>query len=688
MDGSATIPTVSMNYAANGSSKKSNELGMRVMQERAYEKRGEQYLLIKSPPASGKSRALMFIALDKITNQGLKQTIITVPEKSIGASFNDEPLSKFGFWADWVVPPKWNLCNAPGEDGGKVNSVKAFLDSDDKVLVCTHATFRFAIDKFGIEAFDDRAIAIDEFHHVSANPDNRLGEHVREFMARDKVHLTAMTGSYFRGDAEAVLHPDDEARFETVTYTYFEQLNGYEYLKRLDIGYYFYSGAYVDELMEVLDPTAKTIIHIPNVNSRESTKDKIKEVEHILGELGEWEGADAKTGFQLVKTPSGQLLRIADLVDDDQTKRDKVTAALKDPNQKDNRDHVDIIIALGMAKEGFDWIWCEHALTIGYRASLTEVVQIIGRSTRDAEGKTEAKFTNLIAEPDASQDAVTDAVNDTLKAIAASLLMEQVLAPKFDFRPKKSTNEPTEGFEYGDDGYDPNNVNVGFNEGTGQIQLEIEGLAEPTSAEGKRICEQDINEVIAAYVQDPRTVEQGMFNENLPPEELTQVKMGRIVREKYPDLDEGDQEAVRQRAIAAVNVIQKAKAMNNENNQDSDEEVEPTANTALLDGVRKFAMNVRDLDIDLIDRINPFGEAYSILAKTMSEESLKRFAEVIAGKKINMTEEEARDLATRAFKFKQERGKLPEITSADPWEKRMAEGIEYLRQRVARENNE
>ena len=102
-----------------------------------------------------------------------------------------------------------------------------------------------------------------------------------------------------------------------------------------------------------------------------------------------------------------------------------------------------------------------------------------------------------------------------------------------------------------------------------------------------------------------------MFNENLPPEELTQVKMGRIVKEKYPDLDEGDQEAVRQRAIAAVNVIQKAKAMNNENSQDSDEELEPTANTALLDGVRKFAMNVRDLDIDLIDRINPFGEAYS-----------------------------------------------------------------------------
>src|SRR3954464_8190436 len=134
------IPSITVNYKSNKSSTISNELGMRAMQERAYEKRGEQYLLIKSPPASGKSRALMFIALDKLHNQGIKQAIIVVPEKAIGASFADEPLSQFGFWADWRVEPKWNLCNAPGSDnGGKVNSLGAFLDSDDKVLVCTHA---------------------------------------------------------------------------------------------------------------------------------------------------------------------------------------------------------------------------------------------------------------------------------------------------------------------------------------------------------------------------------------------------------------------------------------------------------------------------------------------------------------------------------------------------------------------
>src|ERR1044072_4003948 len=151
-----SVPSVSVSYARNGSSTKTNPLGMRPMQERAYEKRGEQYLLIKSPPASGKSRALMFIALDKLKNQGIKQAIVVVPEKSIGASFHDELLTKYGFWADWVVQPKWNLCDAPGTDnGGKVNSLGAFLDSAEKVLVCTHATFRFAVDKLGIEGVDE-----------------------------------------------------------------------------------------------------------------------------------------------------------------------------------------------------------------------------------------------------------------------------------------------------------------------------------------------------------------------------------------------------------------------------------------------------------------------------------------------------------------------------------------------------
>lgn len=669
------VPSVSVAYASNGSSTKSNELGMRPMQERAYERRGEQYLLIKSPPASGKSRALMFIALDKLHNQGLKQAIIVVPEKSIGSSFNDEPLSQYGFWADWRVEPKWNLCNAPGSDhGGKVKSLGAFLESDDQILVCTHATFRFAVDQLGVAAFDQRLIAIDEFHHVSASSDNKLGVHLGDFIARDQVHLVAMTGSYFRGDAEAVLAPQDESKFDTVTYTYYEQLNGYEYLKQLDIGYYFYSGSYADDILKVLDPEEKTIIHIPSVNSRESTKDKVREVEHIIEALGEWQGTDPKTGFQLLKTPQGQLLKIADLVDDEPNKRDRVSSALKDSSQKNNRDHVDIIIALGMAKEGFDWIWCEHALTVGYRSSLTEIVQIIGRATRDAPGKTRARFTNLIAEPDAAEQAVTEAVNDTLKAIAASLLMEQVLAPRFEFKPKHATSGPQEGFDYGDGGYDPEKYNVGVNEQTGKFNIEIQGLAEPKSEEANRICREDLNEVIAGFVQDKTAIERGLFDEELVPEELTQVRLGKIIKDRYPNLDAQDQEAVRQHAIAALNITQQAKQLMMGDEPAEMGGHEPRPNTALIAGVRKFAMDVRELDIDLIDRINPFSEAYAILSKTMSEDSLKQVAAVISGKRTTLSPEEAKELALRALKFKQERGRLPSMTSADAWEQKMAEG--------------
>ena len=669
-----TIPVVSIATARTGASSHANELGMRPMQERAYAKRGEQYLLIKSPPASGKSRALMFIALDKLHNQGCKQAIIVVPERSIGSSFADEPLGQHGFHWDWQVAPQWNLCNAPGADEprvakSKVGAVRQFLASGDKVLVCTHATFRFAVEELGMEVFDDRLIAIDEFHHVSSNPDNVLGSQLGAFIARGKVHLVAMTGSYFRGDSEAVLAPADEARFETVTYTYYEQLNGYRWLKSLDIGYFFYTGRYLDAIGKVLNPALKTIVHIPSVNSRESLQDKEREVNEIMGALGEWKGVDAATGFHCIQAKDGRVLKVADLVDDsDAARRSRVLAALKDPAHKNDRDHVDVIIALGMAKEGFDWIWCEHALTIGYRSSLTEIVQIIGRATRDAPDKERARFTNLIAEPTAEQGAVAEAVNDMLKAISASLLMEQVLAPRYEFTPRNSG--PQEGFAYGEAGYQPGGRNVGVNAATGQIHVEVNGLVTPQSPEATRICREDLNEVVTSFLQDKVALERGLFDqENTLPEELTQLRMGKIVRERYPELSEADQEAIRQHAIAAMNVTQQAKLALAQADANGAQ-----GNTALLDGVRRF-VNVRDLDIDLIDRINPFDAAYAVLAVAMDEKSLRQVQDSIAAKKISIPEDEARELARRALAFKNERGQLPSLQSADPWEKRMAEGV-------------
>jgi len=100
---------VDVTYQQTGKSKSNNNLGMREMQVKAYEKRYSQHLLLKAPPASGKSRALMFIALDKLIHQGLKKVIVAVPERSIGGSFGTTDLKTYGFYADWKPNP--NQCN-------------------------------------------------------------------------------------------------------------------------------------------------------------------------------------------------------------------------------------------------------------------------------------------------------------------------------------------------------------------------------------------------------------------------------------------------------------------------------------------------------------------------------------------------------------------------------------------------
>ena len=153
------INLVNVNYKQTGQSKSTNQYGMREMQEKAFEARSAQYLLLKAPPASGKSRALMFLALDKLINQGIKKVIVAVPERSIGNSFAPTELSKYGFFADWDLNLKYNLCS-PGSDTSKVQAFKDFMQSEDKILICTHATLRFAFEGLTETDFNNRNFLI------------------------------------------------------------------------------------------------------------------------------------------------------------------------------------------------------------------------------------------------------------------------------------------------------------------------------------------------------------------------------------------------------------------------------------------------------------------------------------------------------------------------------------------------
>lgn len=653
---------LNVSYAQTGQSTAQKTMGMREMQARVFEQRNSPYLLIKAPPASGKSRALMFLGLDKLINQGIRKVIVAVPEMSIGSSFRDTALTQHGFFADWTVEPENNLCIGGGEKG-KVAAFRRFMHGDGQILVCTHATLRFAFDSLDVAVFDHCLVAIDEFHHVSADENSRLGALLDALMKLPHANIIAMTGSYFRGDTVPILLPEDEAQFTKVSYSYYEQLNGYEHLKSLGIGYHFYQGRYINALPSVLDPTKKTIIHIPNVNSGESTKDKHTEVDAILDALGDVESQDPVSGVYRVKRKGdGKLLKVANLVDDNVAERPKVQAYLRTIATADD---IDIIIALGMAKEGFDWPYCEHVLTIGYRSSLTEVVQIIGRATRDCKGKMHAQFTNLIAQPDAQDDDVKVSVNNMLKAITTSLLMEQILAPSIQFKPRSQWN--------GED-LPPNT-------------LIIDDKVAPVSKKVLDILNGDKEEIMATLMANEQLVKEAVSN-MLPAELITQGALPATIQKMYPDLTDYELEQIRSGILQSLYINKHGVLVDEKDVPEGADIVgglspvndpdEITVSRQFLKMGDKF-INIENLNIDLIETVNPFHGAYEILSKSVTVAMLKTIQEAVSANQAQVSEDEATILWPRIQDFARQHQRPPELTSSDPLEVRYAQVLAYLR---------
>ena len=646
---------VDIKYLQTGKSSAVNELGMREMQAKAYEARNKRFLLIKAPPASGKSRALMFIALDKLAHQGMKRVVVAVPEKSIGRSFKNTKLMPYGFFADWTVAPYFNLTDVSNEKDKKMRFIEFFRQKSAKVLVCAHATLRNAMKELDDEEFNNTLLAIDEFHHTSADANSNLGDVVRRVMNNSTGHIVAMTGSYFRGDGIPVLRAEDEARFYPVTYNYYEQLNGYKFLKNLVLGYHFYHGSYLDHLAEVLDTTKKTIIHIPSVNSRASTGlSKYTETSEIIKIIGEIVFKDYNNGIYTVKTADGRMLKVADLVEDSSKERNLVQGYLQ---KMKKRDDMDIIIALGTAKEGFDWQWCEMCLTIGVRGSLTEVIQIIGRCTRDCEGKDTARFVNMIAMPDAEQADVKVAVNDFLKAITASLLMEQVMAPSWNFKTYMDEDEDD------DSGKTANTV-------------VIEGLKPLTSAKARQIVEHQLDDLKADVLNNEMIVK--AISGSTTAETINKVLIPKVIRERYPDLDEEEVEMVREHFVA--DTLFKGSEVIMDKCSESESE-----GNRLIKLSNRF-VNIDKLSINLIDSINPFQRAYEVLSKSVDAPTLRIIQDTIAEQKFDLTVEQAIIIFKGPLKsyIKEHNGQIPRLDDPDPKVREMAAAYQMLRNLKAR----
>ena len=652
----ATNDFVDIRYQQNGHSTNTDSLGMREMQAKAYEARNKKYLLIKAPPASGKSRALMFIALDKLENQGIRKVVVAVPEKSIGRSFADTNLVNNGFFKNWHVSQMYNLCDAESNEADKAGRfVQFFRKSTDKILLCAHATLRNGMKQLNDEEFNDCLLAIDEFHHTSADADSGLGDIVRRVMNNSTGHIVAMTGSYFRGDGVPVLRVEDEAKFFPVTYNYYQQLNGYKYLKNLVLGYHFYHGSYIEHIDEVLDTTKKTIIHIPSVNSRASSGNKYEQVDQIMRCIGVEVAKDYNNCVYTLKTKDGRFLKVADLVEDDPKARNRIQAYLQKMKKAED---MDIIIALGTAKEGFDWAWCEMCLTIGVRGSLTEVIQIIGRCTRDCEGKETAKFVNMIAMPDAEQDEVKVAVNDFLKAITASLLMEQVMAPSWNFKTSKDEDD------------DNPLVNT----------IVVEGLKPLSSVKTKMIIEQQLDDLQAAVLQDDLIIR--AISGSTSAENITQNLIPKVIMKRYPDLSPEEVEEVRQHFL--LNTLVKGNNITDDKGnpvdvspgmiKPKDDDETSTDGNRLIRLANKF-INIDKLSINLIDTINPYQKAYEVISKNVDSATLKVIQDTIAEQKFDMPVDEAIVLFKGPLKewIKEHDGQLPSLESTNMKEKELAQ---------------
>ena len=177
------------------------------------------------------------------------------------------------------------------------------------------------------------------------------------------------------------------------------------------------------------------------------------------------------------------------------------------------------------------------------------------------------------------RDSVKVAVNNMLKAITASLLMEQVVAPNFNFRTKQD----------------------GDTTPTPPGTLRIGGFKEPTTDRVKQIIEGDTADLKAKLFQDATMLK--AMPGNTDPEVMNTVFIPQVIRTTYPDLNEQEVEELRQHIVV--------------------DSVVKNGQIKEVDGKKFIRMShqfvkIEDLHIELIDSVNPFQHAFEILSKNVT----------------------------------------------------------------------
>lgn len=425
---------------------------MRGWQHLAFNKlKDKSCMILNAPMGGGKSWLMCLLSAFKMKQDSKLRTIIIVPQTIIAVGFIDAKM----IMPDYGERLHWQIIHNLCDDSISIKSTSNYLikwleqkrvsDFNDRAIICTHATLIAVYRKIRadnkLHLWNDILLFIDEAHHVK-NVDiesidgrfvnNALGEVVSYFLENQEKNLQIglVTASFFRGDRATLLTDSMEEYFKDSRFNlpYDQYLRSMNYLKSFSFDFLLCNQNYIQAIDKVLKTrTGKDIIYIPYRNSASSTDNKYQETHDIIQLYGEFLD-ETQNGLIIIQGENRQF-KILNLVDENFRKEKKNYLAEK--ILKIDSSALDVIITLGMFKEGANWIFADRAIIVGTRSSFVDILQMIGRLFRDVENKGHVEIIQLLpfSFDQQNKDAFRENLNDYIKAIFASLLLENILNP-------------------------------------------------------------------------------------------------------------------------------------------------------------------------------------------------------------------------------------------------------------------
>jgi len=401
---------------------------MRPIQKRAYEALyGQQFQILNAPTGAGKSLQIIFSSAREMDENPKQKVLIVVPQTIIAKGFGPCTLVyPDGKHLSW--DPGYNLCDATERE--RVAKVREFLttprkDLEHGCMICTHKSLAMAYAslKNKKKAFRHITIWIDEAHHIliSERGDsehavvcNQIGNMVKYIIDLNdrSAKLGLATAFFFRGDRASIIPQRHMRRFKRFHVPLDEYWNQHvKHIKSYVYDFIVYKHSYYDNITHIFRKRlGKTIIYVPWPNSSLSPGDKYKHVNKIIKAIRK----------------SRPKAKIIDLVNEQgrAAKKQLVNSITK-------RSDVDVIIAMGIFREGADWVWADRVIDLAPSNSLQLQGQKFGRLIRDVPGKRRIEYFNFLpfVLDTLDEEKYRRSLSERFAAFTASLLIEDLVTP-------------------------------------------------------------------------------------------------------------------------------------------------------------------------------------------------------------------------------------------------------------------